>query len=676
MAHILPNNPIGAIAPETLKLFRLLKRLPDTYAIWQRLNPGAEVGPDFWVRRNDGRAALIAVSTATVMDVRGALQERLFEQTTRPGVAEQAALVGFAERVALPDPVFFATVPGLVLFPNVARGELDLVQPAMLPHGIVWGAKEDLAPDRFTAWLEEQLGAPLTSQQSDTIRRAFVPEIVVPAQLTVRAPVDRGTDARLTDYVLSYNQEWVLKYDLDLSDEAAAATDDLHLQLVNGVAGSGKSLILVYRARLLRRFFPHKRVLVLTHNKPLILDLQRRYLQLSGGDRGVEWRTFHGWCQKYWPEGEPRVTLVRIGERKSIVARVWQRHLGDTAISPELLQDEIDWVKDHLITSEQGYLEADRSGRGFGLNETMRARMFAAIRAYQAELHSRGLADYSDVPRRLWRALVEGDVQFPVYDFVLIDEAQFFAPIWFELIKRMLNPKSGHLFMAADPTQGFLKRRQSWTASGLHVRGRTHHLARCYRTTGAILDFATQFYQLRLPEDDEAIIAANVQQMPHGPPPQVIPLTSEQDELARVVNEIRALSQAGMPLEHIMVIHADWQGAGRALERLRMEFGMARVVHARDRPTDQHIRVCALDAATGLESPIVFLIGMHRLYEAEQSLRMSEEERSERIRDNTRRLYMAMTRAGQRLLMTHVGPLPEVLDRTVAHCHAREGAFA
>src|SRR5262249_47287207 len=103
MAHIFPNNPIGAIVPETLKVFRLLKRLPDTYAIWQRLSPGAEIGPDFWVRRGDGRTALIIVSTATVVDVRSALQERLFEQRTRPGVAEQAILVGFAERFALPD---------------------------------------------------------------------------------------------------------------------------------------------------------------------------------------------------------------------------------------------------------------------------------------------------------------------------------------------------------------------------------------------------------------------------------------------------------------------------------------------------------------------------------------------------------------------------------------------
>jgi hypothetical protein len=226
------------------------------------------------VRRGDGCSALIKVSTATVAEVRGALQGQLFESTTQPGVNEQAALIDFAARVALPDvPMFFDAVPGLVLFPGVARADLDMVQPAMLPSGIVWGAKEDLAPDRFTSWVEEQLGAPLTATQSDIMRRTFAPEIVVPAQLTVPAPVDRGTDARLTDYMLSYNQEWVLKHDLDLSDEAATASDDLRLQLVNGVAGSGKSLILVYRARLLRQFFPHKRVLVLTHNKPLILDI-------------------------------------------------------------------------------------------------------------------------------------------------------------------------------------------------------------------------------------------------------------------------------------------------------------------------------------------------------------------------------------------------------------------
>ncbi len=65
---------------------------------------------------------------------------------------------------------------------------------------------------------------------------------------------------------------------------------------------------------------------------------------------------------------------------------------------------------------------------------------------------------------------------------------------------------------------------------------------------------------------------------------------------------------------------------------------------------------------TGLESPIVFLIGIRALYEEEQSLRLSDDERAELIRDNTCKLYMAMTRAGQRPVLTYVGDLPAVFS--------------
>jgi hypothetical protein len=38
------------------------------------------------------------------------------------------------------------------------------------------------------------------------------------------------------------------------------------------------------------------------------------------------------------------------------------------------------------------------------------------------------------------------------------------------------------------------------------------------------------------------------------------------------------------------------------------------------------IRVCSLNAATGLKSPIVFLMGIRALNEREQSVRLSDEE--------------------------------------------------
>ena len=53
------------------------------------------------------------------------------------------------------------------------------------------------------------------------------------------------------------------------------------------------------------------------------------------------------------------------------------------------------------------------------------------------------------------------------------------------------------LFLSADPTQGFLKRRQSWISSGIEVRGRTTKLEKAYRNSREILEFATHFYKQR-----------------------------------------------------------------------------------------------------------------------------------------------------------------------------------
>jgi hypothetical protein len=664
MAKMFPTPPIGTAPPEAMKVAQRLRRLPDdAFTIWQHLSIWAEPGPDFWVLGPQQRAAFIKVSTATPQDVRNARQASLFVDAPAAsfGAAEQDAVCAFAAALAaLGQPDLLAQVPAIVVFPNIAATDLRAAALAVLPPGISWAAKEDLAPERFQGWLEAQLGAPLSAAQIEALRRAFTPEVIVPAHLTVRSAEQRQTGAQLTDFLLSYDQEWVLKTDLSLADEALALPGALGLQLVHGVAGSGKSLIVVYRARLLRQFFPHKRILVLTHNKPLILDLQARYHRLQTSGPPIEWHTFYSWCATQWSPGEPWRKPIGARRRRPIVAQAWRAHLADTAISERMLEEEIDWVKDRLITSRQEYLAADRTGRGFGLNGALRQRMYRAVAAYQHAMTEQGLFDYGDVPRGIWRQLTEGIIAPPPYDFILVDEAQFFAPIWFEILKRILNPASGRLFMVADPTQGFLKRRQSWLASGLDVRGHTQRLDRSYRTTRAILDFATRMYQLRLPSDDEALIAPAVQEMEGGTPPQIIRLTSEQDETTRIVNEIRALRESGVPLEHILVLHASWQGVERVLARLRAEFGPAAAVNPKTTAPGRHIRVCTLNAATGLESPIVFVMGTHALCEAEQSVRLSAEERTELIRENTRKLYMAFTRAGQRLALTYVGELPPV----------------
>lgn len=54
---------------------------------------------------------------------------------------------------------------------------------------------------------------------------------------------------------------------------------------------------------------------------------------------------------------------------------------------------------------------------------------------------------------------------------------------------------------------------------------------------------------------------------------------------------------------------------------------------------------------------------LQREFEEEQSIRLSDDEREDIMRDNTRKIYMAATRAGQRLVVTYVGDYPKIFQQ-------------
>jgi len=479
--------------------------------------------------------------------------------------------------------------------------------------------------------------------------------------------MQRQLDAGLTKYLLDYDQEAALKSDLDLQPEGEAFARDFRLSLVNGVAGSGKSLLLLYRLRLLYSFYPNKRYLVLTHNRPLNKDMQARFHRLTGGlPKGIEWHTFNSWCHKHWPKEPAWQNPIGEGKRNTLIRSAWEQTLEGSNISSSMLRSEIDWAKDQIEFSRDAYLKADRRGRGFRL--TNREQMWAAIEYFQNSMAGKHWMDWADVPRRTWSFLQNGSVKFEPYDVVLVDEAQFFAPLWFEIVRRLVKLGVGHLFLAADPTQGFLRRGESWKSLGFEVRGRSDHLRRSYRTTLEILNFATLFYRSRIPRDgdDEDILAPDLFSMPNGPFPLLIPLSSIQDEIARLANEIAALANQGVPLRDLLVLHAGWQGVKALIAAIRARLGPNAAWDPKDQYPGDYVRVTTLNAGTGLEAPIVFLAGLHELFEREQSLRLSDEEREALILENTRKIYMAATRAGQRLVITYVGELPKDLRQRFA----------
>ncbi len=651
MARLIPESPAGKIPNAVQGVFRFFKSLPEGWTIWHHLAPWEPESPDFMLLNPGGQVLLVKVSSAARADADTANQLLLGGVLHGFGQKETQTLVDFCVRV-----------PGLalgkiVVFPNIPEKYLNSAEAGRV-QGINWWGQE--AFQTLDRWLAGVDAPPLDDLAVEKLRLFFCPESAVPAALTVRASEERRLQAGLTEYLLDFNQEAVLKADLDLNLPGFQAAKDLQISVVNGVAGSGKTLILLYRLRLLVAAFPNKRFLVLTHNRPLIADLKDRYRRLAGVlPENIEWLHFFRWCKQIWPKNNhPWHDPISVAQRESLAGEVI--HLtGTKTFTAELLLGEIDWFKDQTLTSLEEYMVADRRGRGFRLSSDQRRTMAACIELYQSKLAAKGWVEWSDIPRWLWKWHQEKQINLPQYDVILIDEAQIFAPIWFEILLGAVAPH-GHIFIVADPTQGFLGRGASWKSVGLDVRGRTHNLQRSYRTTREIFSFASRFFHQRQPvnDPDEEILSADLAEMPTGVVPTLLQVEHAQDEITLIANEIENMIKQGIPPGMILALHVTWQGMNQLITALDRRLGKNSARDAKTQAPGNFIRVTTLNAGGGLEAPFVFLGGLRSLLEREQSLRLSEEEKEKIIRENTRKVYMAVTRAGQRVYLTYAGKPP------------------
>ena len=154
--------------------------------------------------------------------------------------------------------------------------------------------------------------------------------------------------------------------------------------------------------------------------------------------------------------------------------------------------------------------------------------------------------------------------------------------------------------------------------------------------------------------------------MPSGIPPQIISLTSPQDEVSRVVNEIANLVLQGANRRDILVLHANARGCEQVITAIEGKLGRGAALDPKDSHPGNYVRITTINAGTGLEAPIVFLMGLNQFFEGENSLRLSEGDQVELVLNNTRKIYMAITRSGQRLVITYVGQIPHVLESAIA----------
>jgi plasmid maintenance system antidote protein VapI len=141
-----------------------------------------------------------------------------------------------------------------------------LFRPGRRASGAVGGARRTHPGSEFLEngeTLAPRLAAPVAVEVEHVLMACYFAEAEIDAASTARRHFARDNSARLQRYFLDVQQEWAAKLDLALPQEQSGIARDMAVRLVNGVAGSGKTLIALSRALLLAEMHPQQRILML-----------------------------------------------------------------------------------------------------------------------------------------------------------------------------------------------------------------------------------------------------------------------------------------------------------------------------------------------------------------------------------------------------------------------------
>ncbi len=186
-----------------------------------------------------------------------------------------------------------------VVLPNITRAQFDKAElhHALEPHRVVCQDEmlESVEPEALQSRLWDMfpflVGGVMSLPQLARVRWIMFPEVRVPVQgalFEAQAGGDADADAELPS----------LMRVMDLQQEQLARSLGDGHRVIHGVAGSGKTMLLGYRAEhLAKAATAAKPVLILCYNEPLAVQLASVMAArgLAGRVHAVH---FHKWCRE------------------------------------------------------------------------------------------------------------------------------------------------------------------------------------------------------------------------------------------------------------------------------------------------------------------------------------------------------------------------------------------
>lgn len=440
--------------------------------------------------------------------------------------------------------------------------------------------------------------------------------------------------------------------------------------LLKGGPGTGKSTVALYRvANLFGRHAGTPSILFTTYTKALTEASKQLLGQIFQGEVPAEIEVSNldelankivrsaGEVSIIFPSGsENRKAVEQARQQLNLSSKssFEKAHLQSALanLSTTYLVEEFEKIIEGQECGKvEDYIGADRTGREYPFNESLRRAVWELYMAYLNVLTRAGKTTYGGVRIKALQAVRSGEWRHK-YDYVLIDEAQDFPPSAIALCVELCKTPKG-IFLTADTAQSIYNRGFSWKSAHdqLRVTGRTRVFNTNYRSTEQIGLAARELIDPSV-GDSETV---DQQYKLQGELPGIGGFKSKEAQIAWIFEQLKdATRTLHFPLGSAAIL-VPTNDLGQLIDSIaRHENFPARFMKsdAVDLQSNE-VKVLTMHTAKGLDFPIVAVAFLEEGILPKNVPGDDLEAAVEHVNAARRLLYVACTRAARHLIVTY-----------------------
>ena len=460
---------------------------------------------------------------------------------------------------------------------------------------------------------------------------------------------------------------------------------------VTGGAGTGKTVVLLHRARHLLTGDTQARVVFTTYTKnlaeALAADLEKLEPNLvmtaSLGTAGVFVAGIDSLASTVIKRagtdiasdvgavlGQGRLDVLK----RSATDSLWKSAIDSAGKDlPEQLKSvaffESEYglvVLPNRITAKEDYLLVRRPGRGVRLSRKERITVWSVIESYRLGARMASAIDYQEAAAIAAHHLEHSSTR-PA-DHVLVDEGQDLSPAHWQLVRALADEGTDDIFIAEDGHQRIYGHRTVLSRYGIRTVGRSRRLTLNYRTTAETLAYAvsllegTEYHDL----EDDVDTTDRYRSARRGPKPEARGFDSLADEFSFVADTVRGWLKTaeddGIAPETIAILVRDRFQRDRVVTALD-DLGVS--VRGVDReavkPGEPVVMTMHRAKGTEFSNVVLFGLGAKSMPPSLKAYEYSEIDFQEAVARERSLLYVAASRARDELVVTWSGEPSDLL---------------